>query len=97
MYLEGSRCQEELRDYQTWASKENISVHVFAATENDILQFLNLVIEDYNTSRTGKALEQIEIKLSLLTTRVFPKQDWPDTLWPMNDIKLRLATLYNDN
>jgi len=42
-------------------------------------------------------LEQIENKLSLLTTRVFPKQDWPDTLWPMNDVKLSLATLYKEN
>ncbi|KAH8586054.1 hypothetical protein B0O99DRAFT_529442 [Bisporella sp. PMI_857] len=94
---ECDRCQEELRDYQTWASKENIPAHVFAETENDILQYLNQVVEDYNTSRTGTALEQIESKLSLLTTRVFPKQDWPDTLWPMSDGKMTLATLYRDN
>ena len=46
----------------------------FAETENNILQFSNLVIEDYNTSRAGKALEQVESKLSLLMTHAFPKQ-----------------------
>ncbi|RDW68633.1 hypothetical protein BP5796_09290 [Coleophoma crateriformis] len=96
-FLGGSRCQEELRDCQAWASKENISVHVFADTENEILQCLNRVIKDRNTSGTRKALEQIEADFSLLTTRVFPKQDWPDTLWPMNDVKLLLAKLYKDN
>lgn len=79
------------------ASKEDVSVDDFAETEDAILQLLNLMVENRNMSGTSETVEQIEAKVSLLTTRVFPKQDWPNTLWPMNDMKLSLATLYKGN
>lgn len=42
-------------------------------------------------------MRQIENELSELTTRVFPKQEWPDTLWPMNEVRLMLARRYRDS
>lgn len=66
---------------------------MFVDTQQQFIDFVNEV-GDHKAFKTNAAVEQIKVDLSLLTTRIFSKRDWPDTIWPMGDMNLELARLY---
>jgi hypothetical protein len=77
------------------ASNEDFSVEAFVDTEKKLVDFINQAVEeDHDALKTDAAVEQVKVKLSLLTARVFSKREWPDTIWPIGHIKLTLATLF---
>lgn len=76
------------------ASNEDVSVKAFVDTQQKFVDFMNQVVGDHEAFKTNASIEQVKVNLSLLTTRIFSKRDWPDTIWPMGDMKLELAELY---
>jgi hypothetical protein len=63
-------------------------------TEEKFVEYINQALKDADAFSTDAAVEQVKGNVSLLAAQVFSKREWPDTLWPMGDMKLTLAKLY---
>jgi hypothetical protein len=83
-----------LQEAHNLASKEDFSIKVFADTTHEFVEFMNQVVKDHDNFKSDAAVEQVKVKLSKLAAQVFSKREWPDTLWPMGDMKMKLAELY---
>lgn len=76
------------------ALQENFSIKAFTAIRNELFDSMNEAIGDNNALKPSISIDQIETKFALLTSRVFSTRPWPDTLWPMNDMRVFLSRLY---
>ncbi|KFY23065.1 hypothetical protein V493_06122 [Pseudogymnoascus sp. VKM F-4281 (FW-2241)] len=87
-------CEKEMKELNTMALEENFSIKDFAATESKLLAFMCEAIGDNNALKPTITVGQIKTNFDLLTSRIFSTRSWPDTLYPMNDMRVFLARIH---